>query len=699
MSSSNEIHVCFRYQDTDYDLSLVKGEKSEYSVGGYAVLGDKEKLKTACDILKKISLDSVGSEKNLKERLSALQGISFPVSQKVDDIRTKSSLTMGREFKTERFSESPLVSPDDDLNLHERRINAIQDNLTEAYKIQDLFYNIGNKLQSTDETRIDVWAKINPMMEQLIEAIDAARSQAGRGEFSLAEASCNNALKEFEKTYLLLEKEIFASLEKDVTDESLKKNIKELFGAAREIVVDSLRLAASGCKESAAYLAELNKGASVELGVISKEVVNAALTELSQARETLQKIWDGQEAGDLDQAKLSVKQAQDKCQKLCWEPGNAAIAKKQMKEKAQLAASLIPKATADKIIQLATQEFGSLSRPGIVSLEGAEYEVAHDILLGEYQIIRLPKEEEVLGKGAWNVVVRVCNISKKCFQALRKPISPPGEKPPGEEQILRSIEIYKDISRLKGTTVGPEALIRKGVGGVLSSMYSDDLIKWLRLIPPPQLRLECFKSVLNGFIEFAKDGNVHGDIHPGNLSVVYAKKGEYHAVPKTIKIEDLDGACHLVEGTNSDGSPIYNKKGVEVGIVCKYATQQEVDKWIKCIGNKDLDGIAQVRFGQDILALGITLYQILTLDFDIHNLYLSKKCSPFINMNGEVVEGRFEEGIFIGGKPNVEALRLSLEEFDLTTAQKEQIIKFLVSAITQNTEERAQLHDLEVFSI
>ena len=141
-----------------------------------------------------------------------------------------------------------------------------------------------------------------------------------------------------------------------------------------------------------------------------------------------------------------------------------AIAKKQSVEKAQLTASLIPKATAEKIIALSTQTFGTAEKLGPVTLGDKHYEVAHDLIKGGYHIIRLPAEEQVLGKGQWNIVVRVCDISNPCFQALRKPIIPPGQQPPSEENIMLSIQIYQDIrnSGLQGTTLGPVALIRSG---------------------------------------------------------------------------------------------------------------------------------------------------------------------------------------------------------------------------------------------
>lgn len=584
---------------------------------------------------------------------------------------------------------------DDDLLVHQDRINAIDDNLSRACgAVQKIFREVGNKVQKEGRE----WPALNQAMEKLMQDIDVVRSQVAHGQFAEAGKSCSKALENFQKAYEPLEREF-----SDHIDAKFDKEILiTLFTQAKDVIKNSLDSATAISIDCELYLAELSKVASVVVKVPEKSLVEAAFKDLHNTRESLQEIMDGKKNGDVEKAKEKVREATSKCHDLCWVPGNAVIAKKQMIGKAQLAFSLISRATAEKVIAQATQKFGTLEKPGKVLLEGSEYEVAHDLLKGGFQVIRLPKEEEVLGKGAWNVVVRVCNVGNKCFQALRKPISPPGEQPPSEEHILHSIQIYKDIGRLHGTTVGPEALIRKGTGGVLSSLYSDDVIKWLRMIPPPELRWKCFQSVLSNFIEFAKAGNVHGDIHPGNLSVVYDnKKAErtgspIYAVPGTFKIEDLDGACHIIEGVDAEKNPIYSKKAVEVGIVCKFATQLEVDEWIKCLQSKDLKGIADVRFGQDILAMGITLYQILTLDFDIDNLYLNKECSPFTDMGGKIVPGKFEEGIFRGGKPNLESVRFALEEYKfLTSQQKEKIVEFIALAITQNTKQRARLQDLE----
>ena len=88
-------------------------------------------------------------------------------------------------------------------------------------------------------------------------------------------------------------------------------------------------------------------------------------------------------------------------------------------------------------------------------------------------------------------------------------------------QITNNFFYQNDITGLEGTTSGPEAVIRKGRGGVLSYVYGDNAKKWLEKTPPPKLRWNAFKSATRSFMEFAKNGNVHGDIALVNLSVDY----------------------------------------------------------------------------------------------------------------------------------------------------------------------------------
>ena len=92
MSGPQEMHIRFQHLGTDYNIDLVKGKKADHSVEingiSYAVIGDQEKLETACKILASLSLDTVTNEKDLIGRLSLREDISFPQAQKTDVIGT-----------------------------------------------------------------------------------------------------------------------------------------------------------------------------------------------------------------------------------------------------------------------------------------------------------------------------------------------------------------------------------------------------------------------------------------------------------------------------------------------------------------------------------------------------------------------------------------------------------------------------------
>lgn len=119
MSSPEELHVSFRHQGTDYTVDLIKGKKSDHSVkiNGviYAVLSDKEKLDTACKILSSTPLDSISSSKDLVDRLSLREDISFPQAETTNEVgiqtlSTKASSTSLPPPKTveqayEQFSQ------------------------------------------------------------------------------------------------------------------------------------------------------------------------------------------------------------------------------------------------------------------------------------------------------------------------------------------------------------------------------------------------------------------------------------------------------------------------------------------------------------------------------------------------------------------------------------------------------------------
>ncbi len=87
MSGPQELHVHFRHQSTNYDLHLVKGDKSDHSVEingvTYSVLGDEEKLKKACEILNSVSLDSISNSQDLQGRLSLREDLSFSTEKRV----------------------------------------------------------------------------------------------------------------------------------------------------------------------------------------------------------------------------------------------------------------------------------------------------------------------------------------------------------------------------------------------------------------------------------------------------------------------------------------------------------------------------------------------------------------------------------------------------------------------------------------
>lgn len=89
MSGPEQLHISFRQLNVDYEIDLVKGGKSDYSVEingvQYAVLGDQEKLTKACEILNSVSLDSISNSDDLKGRLTFREDISFP-TQKAGDV-------------------------------------------------------------------------------------------------------------------------------------------------------------------------------------------------------------------------------------------------------------------------------------------------------------------------------------------------------------------------------------------------------------------------------------------------------------------------------------------------------------------------------------------------------------------------------------------------------------------------------------
>lgn len=107
MSSPEELHVSFRHQGTDYNVDLIKGGKSDHSVEvngvTYAVLGEREKLDTACKILNSATLDSISSSKDLIDRLSLLEDISFPQAEVTNEV--------GIQTLNTKAASTPLPTP------------------------------------------------------------------------------------------------------------------------------------------------------------------------------------------------------------------------------------------------------------------------------------------------------------------------------------------------------------------------------------------------------------------------------------------------------------------------------------------------------------------------------------------------------------------------------------------------------------
>lgn len=102
---NKDFHVNFNHEGINYNLNLVKGEKSVHSVSingiNYVVLGKEETLDKACEILNSISLDSITDSDDLKGRLSLIKEFSV---EKTDDIGT-SKLGTKQEFRLWRKAE------------------------------------------------------------------------------------------------------------------------------------------------------------------------------------------------------------------------------------------------------------------------------------------------------------------------------------------------------------------------------------------------------------------------------------------------------------------------------------------------------------------------------------------------------------------------------------------------------------------
>ena len=136
MSGPEEMHIRFQHLGTDYNIDLVKGKKADHSVEingiAYAVLGDQEKLETACKILASVSLDAVTSEKDLLGRLSLREDISFPQAQKTDTIGT-----------------AILKKPIEGLDLASDLAETVQEHMLKPTTLEQATFEAQDRLQET----------------------------------------------------------------------------------------------------------------------------------------------------------------------------------------------------------------------------------------------------------------------------------------------------------------------------------------------------------------------------------------------------------------------------------------------------------------------------------------------------------------------------------------------------------------------
>lgn len=113
MSIPQELHIRFMQGAIDYDLNLVKGQKSDHSIKingvSYAVLGDKDKLDIACQILASISLDSIADEADLRAKLSSRGDITFS-TQKIDDVSSSTLLPKSKLSFLEKIRKYEKLS-------------------------------------------------------------------------------------------------------------------------------------------------------------------------------------------------------------------------------------------------------------------------------------------------------------------------------------------------------------------------------------------------------------------------------------------------------------------------------------------------------------------------------------------------------------------------------------------------------------
>lgn len=135
MLGPQELSISFHQQGTDYDLTLVKGGKSDHTIEingvTYAVLGNKEKLTTACEILNSVSLNSISNSDDLKGRLALRGDISFP-SQKTDDVGINILNTVGKH-SVEIQHVAPTSGVDESETIVEEGKGVTLDQLLESW--------------------------------------------------------------------------------------------------------------------------------------------------------------------------------------------------------------------------------------------------------------------------------------------------------------------------------------------------------------------------------------------------------------------------------------------------------------------------------------------------------------------------------------------------------------------------------------
>lgn len=101
MFGPQELGIRFSYSGADYNLNLVRSnEKSPYSVVinglSYAVLGEENKLSTACELLSSALKTPISNFEDLKERLSSQGDVPFEPANRTN----KSGVTiLGTEHK------------------------------------------------------------------------------------------------------------------------------------------------------------------------------------------------------------------------------------------------------------------------------------------------------------------------------------------------------------------------------------------------------------------------------------------------------------------------------------------------------------------------------------------------------------------------------------------------------------------------